>query len=105
MLVLVTYVPDGWQEKVKNALFLAGAGKKGYYDMCSWQTLGQGQFRPLEKADPFLGTNGQVETVKEWRLEMILEEEDAEKVVNALKEAHPYEEVAYHLLSTFDPKH
>lgn len=100
MLVLVTYVPDGYQEKVKEALFCAGCGKKGDYDMCSWQVLGKGQFRPLKGSNPFLGEKNKVEVVKEWRLEMILEEENADKAIKALKEAHPYEEVAYHLLKT-----
>lgn len=95
MIHLAVYVPSSHLEAVKLALFSAGAGKIGNYDSCSWQTLGQGQFRPLEKSQPTLGKLGQVETVEEWKLELVCEKNILPKVLKALHESHPYETPAY----------
>ena len=59
---------------------------------------GTGQFRPLAGSHPFLGSEDQLETVEEWRLEMAVDEEHAAKVVEALRRVHPYEVPAYHLI-------
>ena len=89
------YVPESHLEITKKAMFEAGAGRVGAYDSCAWQTLGKGQFRPLEQSDPFLGSNGLLETVSEYKVEMVCEEKLLSSVVFALKKSHPYEEVAY----------
>jgi hypothetical protein len=101
MFKLTVYVPDTHVEKVKAALFAAGAGHYANYDYCSWQVLGQGQFRPLQGSQPFLGEAGRVEQVAEWRVEMIVPEESAPAVLRALRAAHPYEEPAYDLVKFF----
>lgn len=98
MYILVVYVPESHIEQVKEALFSAKAGKYGNYDRCCWQVLGQGQFRPLENSHPFLGKKGEQESIKEYRLEMIVEEQYIPHVLHSLLKAHPYEEPAYHLL-------
>jgi structural toxin protein (hemagglutinin/hemolysin) RtxA len=98
MYSLVCYVPESHLEQVKVALFEAGAGQVGTYGECCWQVLGQGQFRPLEGADPFIGEEGRLERVMEYRLEMVVEEEYAVQAVQALLSAHPYEVPAYHLI-------
>ncbi len=98
MYVLVTYVPESHLGQVKEALFASGAGSMDGYDQCCWQVKGTGQFRPLSGSHPFLGSGNQLETVEEWRLEMVVDEEHAAKVVEALKRAHPYEVPAYHLI-------
>ena len=67
------YVPESHAEAVKRAMFEAGAGTIGNYDCCCFQTVGRGQFRPLDGSSPFLGAKGRVEQVTEWKLEMILE--------------------------------
>lgn len=95
MVKLGFYVPQSHLEQVKQACFEAGAGKIGRYDHCSWQTEGQGQFRPLSGSNPFLGTKNRVETVTEYRVEMVCEKALIGKVVRALKRAHPYEMPAY----------
>lgn len=77
------------------ALFEAGAGRVGNYDCCAWQTRGEGQFRPLDGSTPFLGNQGQIETVIEYKLELVCEEPCLKSVIAALKRVHPYEEVAY----------
>lgn len=100
MLVLVFYVPATHLDVVKDALFSAGAGKIGDYEACCWQVKGQGQFRPIDGANPYIGQNGVLEVLEEYRVEMVLSDSIKDQCVVALKAAHPYEEVAYHLLPT-----
>lgn len=95
MYKLCFYVPETHLEAVKTAVFTAGAGRIGDYDSCCWQTLGQGQFRPLDGSQPFIGQQGKVETVAEYRVEMVCEDNLIEKVVCELIKAHPYEQPAY----------
>ena len=94
------YVPESHLAAVKTAMFETGAGRIGNYDCCAWQTRGEGQFRPLDGSTPFLGNQGQIETVIEHKLEMVCEEQCLEAVIAALKRAHPYEEVAYTVIRT-----
>jgi len=96
------YVPAEFANSVKEAMFQAGAGKIGAYDKCSWQVLGEGQFRPLQSANPFLGRVGEVEKVEEYRVEMVCEKEYLQDALNALKKSHPYEEVAYGVIELFN---
>ncbi|MFA5447081.1 MAG: NGG1p interacting factor NIF3 [Sphaerochaeta sp.] len=98
MYILVTYVPPSHLAVVQEALFAAGAGKIGSYDHCSFQSLGVGQFRPLAGSDPFSGSVNEVATVEEWRLELVVEKENAPAAVKALLASHPYEVPAYHLI-------
>ena len=94
------YVPESHLAMVKTAMFEAGAGRVGNYDCCAWQTRGVGQFRPQDGSTPFLGNQGQIETVIEHKLEMVCEEQFLEAVIAALKRAHPYEEVAHTVIRT-----
>lgn len=89
------YVPASHLGVVKAALFAAGAGKIGDYDSCCWQTLGQGQFRPLEGSQPYLGQTGQVETVEEYKVELVCAGDSIKSAIEAMIQAHPYEEPAY----------
>lgn len=95
MYKLAFFVPPSHVEQVKNALFAAGAGRIGAYDCCSWQVLGQGQFRPLDGSQPFIGQAGEVEQVQEWKVELVVSDELIRQVVAALKASHPYEVPAY----------
>ena len=92
---LVFFVPESHLETVKQAVFATGAGRIGNYDSCCWQVLGQGQFRPLQGSAPFLGQQGHVETVDEYRVELVCDDGLVEDAIRALLEAHPYEEPAY----------
>ncbi len=96
---LVFFVPQTACEKVKTAVFNAGAGKEGCYDHCAWQVLGEGQFRPLKGSQPYIGKQNQLEKVSEFRVEMKCAAEDINAIIQALLEAHPYEQPAYHLLA------
>lgn len=100
MVSLVVYVPESHLEEVKQAMFSAGAGRIGNYDSCCWQTKGVGQYRPLPGSDPYLGEAGKVETVDEWKIELVCDPNLVPAVVKAMKEAHPYETPAYHVAST-----
>ena len=95
MYKLAFFVPESHLEEVKQAVFASGAGRIGDYDSCCWQVLGQGQFRPLDGSAPFLGQLGQVESVAEYRVEMVCEDQLISNAVKALVDAHPYEEPAY----------
>lgn len=94
---LVTFVPVGHEEAVRDALAQAGAGVIGNYTHCAFVSAGFGSFKPLEGASPYLGQVGRVERVEEVRLEMVVPQAQVPQAVAALKEAHPYEEVAYDL--------
>ena len=102
MFKLAFFVPDTHVEAVKNAVFAAGGGCIGAYDSCSWQALGQGQFRPLDGSQPFLGQSGRVEKVEEWKVEMVVADSLIELVVQALRLAHPYETPAFEVWRLHD---
>ena len=95
MYKLSFYVPESHAEVVKHACFDAGAGRIGDYDSCAWQVLGQGQFRPLPGSSPFIGEHDQLQYVAEYKVEMVCEASSIRAVVQALIDAHPYEEPAY----------
>jgi len=92
---LAFFVPASHVEVVKAAVFAAGGGRIGGYDHCAWQTLGQGQFRPLDGSQPYLGQTGQVEVVEEWKVELVVADDLITQVVAALRQSHPYETPAY----------
>jgi dinuclear metal center YbgI/SA1388 family protein len=95
---LVVFVPSADAEKLKNALFSIGCGVQGNYDSCGYTLKGQGQFRPLEGSNPYIGTENRVEHVEEERIEMIYPTGLQRAVVQAVYENHPYEEPAFDLL-------
>jgi dinuclear metal center YbgI/SA1388 family protein len=99
LLKLVTYIPEENFEKVRDAVFGAGAGVTGNYDNCSFSTLGTGSFRAGENSDPFVGEKGKIHFEKEIRFETVLFSHLKNKVIKALLDSHPYEEVAYDLYS------
>lgn len=98
LVKLSVFCPVEHAEIVKTALFQAGAGSIGNYDECSFSTVGSGTFRGNEEANPALGEKGIREKVNEEKIEVILTETAVGKVVCAMKDAHPYEEVAYDLI-------
>ena len=99
LLKLVTFIPESHLEKVSNAVYEAGAGVIGNYDKCGYSTPGSGSFRGNEKTRPYTGDKGKLHFEKEFRFETILFSFLKEKVIRALLENHPYEEVAYDLYS------
>lgn len=95
MYKLCFFVPESHLEQVKSALFAIGVGKIGNYDCCCWQVKGQGQFRALAGSQPFIGQQGEVERVEEFKVEMVCRDGLIEDAVATLLESHPYETPAY----------
>lgn len=96
---LYTYVPDAHLDKVREAVFAAGGGQIGNYTECSYSTPGEGTFKGGEGTDPFVGRPGERHTEPERKLEVIFEAWKEKQVLNALIKEHPYEEVAYEIIS------
>ncbi|WP_439130493.1 Nif3-like dinuclear metal center hexameric protein [Polaribacter sp.] len=97
---LTTYVPFEHTEKLKTALFSAGAGNIGNYDNCSFSVSGEGTFKGNEFSKPVLGKKGNLETVKETKLTLTFESKNESKILKALHINHPYEEIAYEITTT-----
>ncbi|WP_106292415.1 Nif3-like dinuclear metal center hexameric protein [Arcticibacter pallidicorallinus] len=94
---LVTFVPLCHVERVRNAVFQVGAGHIGNYSDCSFNVTGTGTFKAGENAGPFAGKVNELHHEEEVRVETIYPDYLERKVLVALLEAHPYEEVAYDL--------
>ena len=92
---LVTFCPVTHADKVREAVFVAGAGNIGEYDQCSFNSKGQGTFRAGKQANPYAGEIGSLHFEPEVRIETIFPAYLQKTVISALLEAHPYEEVAY----------
>ncbi len=97
LLKLVVFVPLGYEDTVRDALALAGAGQIGNYSHCTFQVSGSGTFMPGEGTNPYTGSRGQLEKADELRVETILPATRRTAVIKAMVESHPYEEVAYDL--------
>jgi hypothetical protein len=98
MFHLAFYVPLEHAEKVKLALFAAGAGKIGNYAQCSYESEGLGQFMPLTGSRPFVGSQQKLEKVRELKVEMVCEKDSLAAAIAALKTSHPYETPAYYVI-------
>lgn len=100
---LTVFVPREDAERIRAVLADAGAGQIGDYDHASFTTRGEGRFRPLDGAQPAIGTVGSIETVDEVRIEVVLPRERRTPIVAAMLAAHPYEEPAYDVVEVADP--
>lgn len=94
---LVFFVPVKDKNSVLDAVFAAGAGQIGEYRDCSFQVEGMGTYTPSENANPHIGQPGTPQYEKEVRIEVILPAFQSNRIISAMKKAHPYEEVAYYL--------
>ena len=92
---LVWFVPEDSLDTTRSAVFEAGAGRIGEYERCSWYAAGTGTFHGGEETDPAVGERGVEERIPELRVETIVPDDVLEKVVAALRLAHPYEEPAF----------
>ncbi|MBP2633003.1 MAG: NGG1p interacting factor 3 protein [Firmicutes bacterium] len=97
LVKLAVFVPVGYAGIVQEAIGTAGAGHIGNYSHCNFQVEGRGNFLPLAGAKPFIGKQGELESVDEIRIETIMPQKIMNKVVKAMLKVHPYEEVAYDL--------
>jgi dinuclear metal center YbgI/SA1388 family protein len=97
LMKLTTFIPKVNTQAVLDALYVAGAGQIGEYQNCSFRTEGVGTFKPTGEANPHIGSLDIDEEVAENRVEVIFSAFLENKILSALKTAHPYEEVAYYL--------
>ena len=97
MVKLVWFVPAEALDATRDAVFAAGGGTIGDYERCSWYTAGTGTFLARAGASPAVGGVGVEERLAEYRVEVVVPEESVAAAVAALREAHPYEEVAFDL--------
>lgn len=91
---IVVFVPETHTDAVREAIGKAGAGKIGNYSYCTFSLKGVGRFKPEQGADPHIGEIGKFEEVVEERIETICPRENLEGVIAAIREVHPYDEVA-----------
>lgn len=91
---IVVFVPETHTDMVREAMGKAGAGKIGNYSYCTFSTKGIGRFRPDTGANPHIGEIGKFEEVIEERIETVCSRENLQNVIKAIKEVHPYDEVA-----------
>lgn len=104
---VAVFAPPDKVEAIARAMARAGAGVIGNYDHCSFRTAGTGTFRGTAGAKPSYGIAGKYERIQEVRLEMIVPQWALQQTVRAMKESHPYEEVAYDVypLANEDPNY
>lgn len=91
---IVIFVPETHTDIVREAMGKAGAGKIGNYTHCTFSSKGVGRFKPEAGANPHIGEVGKYEEVIEERIETVCEREKLEEVIKAIKEVHPYDEIA-----------
>jgi len=96
---LITYVPKENAEELRTALFNAGGGLVGNYSECSFNTSGVGTFRAMDGAEPYIGEVGKRFEGEEIKVEMVYPHHIESKMVKTLLKTHPYEEVAYDLIT------
>ncbi len=92
---IVVFVPKSHADIVRETMGKAGAGRIGNYTYCSFSSKGIGRFKPEEGARPNIGEVGKFESVAEERIETVCERDKLTDVIKAIKEVHPYEEVAF----------
>lgn len=99
LVKIAVFVPESHEESVREALAKAGAGAIGDYESCSYTLSGTGRFRPTNDADPYIGETGKMEVTAESKVEVVVRKNDKDRVIKAMISAHPYEEVAYDVLT------
>lgn len=96
---LTTYVPESHAMALREALFEVGGGSIGNYDNCSFNIAGMGTFNGNDQSNPVIGEKGQTQYVKEVQINITFEKHLENKILSTLLEAHPYEEVAYEIIT------
>ena len=97
---LTTFVPTKNANDLRNSLFKAGAGNIGNYDNCSFNIIGEGTYKGNENSKPTIGEKGKLHKEEEVRISVVFESKNENSILKSLQENHPYEEVAYDLITT-----
>lgn len=95
---LIFYVPTQNAEVVKNALYTMGVGEMGNYSECSFNSQGIGTFKPMQNAKPYVGENNKQHHEPEVKVELLVRQHQLSQAIVVMKQAHPYEEVAYDIV-------
>jgi len=98
LLKLAVFIPTANTEDLREALAKAGAGRIGDYEACSYTTMGEGRFRALADANPYVGSIGEIHVEEEVKVEVVLPESIKNRVLKAMLHVHPYEEPAYDII-------
>lgn len=96
---LFTFVPVSHAEFVRAAIFHAGGGHIGNYSECSFNAAGKGTFKAADGTNPFVGEIGKRHEEDELKIEVIFPSWLEHSIIAAMIKAHPYEEVAYDVIS------
>lgn len=99
---LICYIPSSHFEVVKQHILDTGCGAIGDYSHCAWSVMGQGQFKPKENSQPFIGKQQQTSFVDEYRLETIGNHEQIKAGIASIRQYHPYEEPAFEVIELID---
>jgi len=98
LMKFIVFVPETHVEQIRNALSDSGAGHIGAYSHCTFQSSGQGTFKPLEGTTPYIGKQNELSVVQEMKIETIVTSDQIAQVIQAMVHAHPYEEPAYDIV-------
>ena len=77
----------------------AGAGKIGNYSFASFSVKGVGRFKPESGVHPTIGKVGEIEEVAEEQIQTVCKQADLERIINAIKKVHPYEEIVFDVIA------
>jgi hypothetical protein len=101
-VILRFNVPISHADALRQAAAEAGAGRLGGYTFCSFSTKGVGRFMPQQGSNPFTGEEGVIEEVQEEQIETYCQVNLLQMVVEAIKKAHPYEEMAIEIQPIYE---
>ena len=101
---ITTFVPENAADAVRIAMGNAGAGRIGNYEYCSFSAHGEGRFVGNDNSHPVIGEAGSMTVVPEVQINALVDGMHLQGVIKTMKDAHPYEEVAYEVLSLSEPK-
>ncbi len=96
---LTTYIPKKDAEALRKKLFEAGAGSIGNYKNCSFNVEGAGSFKAMENANPTIGKIGETHYENEIQIGVTFPQHLEGKILKTLFDHHPYEEVAYEVIT------
>jgi hypothetical protein len=99
---IVVFVPLDYTDKIRQALGEAGAGQIGEYSFCSNSYMTQGRSLPSTKANPYIGEPGTLEVIDEEAIEVVCDRDKAKAVIAAMRQVHPYDEVAFDIYPLID---
>ncbi len=97
-----TYCPKDVADDLRLAIGKAGGGIIGNYTYCAFLTNGHGYFLPMDGSNPNIGKQGEIEMVEEIKIEFVCEKDKVKQVIDAIKKAHPYEEVPIDIFQLLD---